>query len=167
MSEQQTNTELEQTNTELEQTNARKSKLTDRDIKYIFYLRNTGLLQREIAQQMGVSQSYVGRILRGVNPLEPEKKYQKNDYSEEIKKRQSQARQGKLVGEKNPRCKLTNQQIGEIREWGRSSDLTQKDIALMYNTSQTNVSAILLGKSRKDMPVDSSLRRRFVNKKKA
>lgn len=42
-----------------------QSKLTEADIKKVFELRTNGLTQREIGEILGVSQTQIGRILRG------------------------------------------------------------------------------------------------------
>ncbi|MBF0170813.1 MAG: HNH endonuclease [Nitrospinae bacterium] len=53
-----------------------------------------------------------------------------------------------LFGEQNPRSKLTNNQISEIRDIGKTR--TQKQIAETYGVSQSHISEVLNGKYRKN-----------------
>lgn len=124
-----------------------RAKLTDEDIALIFQLREQGYLQREIGAKLGITQAYVGKVLRGENRIDHPTAYRKHHAPDAVKPRQYESRKGLLTGSKNPQSKLTDAQVAEIRELAKTG-LSQRKIGELFGVTQSNISCILLGKSR-------------------
>jgi DNA-directed RNA polymerase specialized sigma subunit len=68
-------------------------------------------------------------------------------HSEESKRKNKESHLGKLLGEDNPRSKLTEDDVILIKmAFKELKDITQKEIAKLFNVHQTQVSKIKLGK---------------------
>jgi transcriptional regulator with XRE-family HTH domain len=104
----------------------------------IISMRQDGCFSREIADVVGLSIGTVERILRAKGVSRPDKVIERN----------KQVRKGLLAGENNPRCKLTDEQVEEIRKIWEARAMTQGAIAKLYGVSRATVGLIATGKHR-------------------
>lgn len=99
-----------------------QAKLTDNNVNKIIDLYSSGKTQTEVALTMGVKPNTISTILNG-------KSRQKKIITQGVK------------GERNPRAKLTNEQVHEIRNlFGKFS---YNKLALRYNVSKSLIAAIV------------------------
>ena len=120
-------------------------------------------------QRKGLSESCMGRIpwnkgkecpqlageyngfYKGVHTEETLKKISdanKNiPWSEETRQKILKEREGTQVGIKHSQCKLTENDVIEIRRLYKDTELSQKEISYKFSITPTNVSCIVSGKS--------------------
>ena len=115
-------------------------KLTNDSVKEIRKIYAAGgILQREIAEKFGVSNSLIGKILLG--------KLWKRSFVPSGKTRDS-------YGERHHSAKLTVDSVLEIRKLYSGGELTQKDIAKKYGVDRSVVGEIVAGKIWKHVPIN-------------
>lgn len=107
------------------------SKLTENDVIEIRRLiQNKELSRNEIAKKFNISKCSVNGIIIGRSW-----KFSKGD----IQKRQSKSQQG----EKNPRAKVTESDVIEIRRLYSNKEMSLKNIAKQFNVSSGCISKII------------------------
>lgn len=125
-------------------TGLRHTKITEDNVLEIRQMRLDGMSYKEIGEKFLVANSVIRRILIGeswrwLNP---------SNYSIEINKEISKKCS---VGEKNGRCKLTENDVRKIREL-RAMGMKQKEISSLFPVSMNMISSIITGVSWKHVP---------------
>lgn len=112
--------------------NIRRASGTKLTVEQVKEIRESSEDYRAVANKLGISPEYVHSIRRGLN-------------WEEAGLAPRQLGNGNR-GESNAKATLTEDNVREIRKLGRTTDLTQREIAELFGVTQSAVWGVLSGR---------------------
>jgi len=123
-------------------------RLTDQQVVEMRERRSAGAFVSEVAVLMGVSESYASEVCRGVS---------RPNVGGPLTRKPMQ--EVGLVGSSHPGHKLTDAQVGQIREMYATGRYWCRQLARLFGMSSTMIRMIVSGQSWKHLPVLSAVGR--------
>jgi hypothetical protein len=123
-----------------------RSKLTNKQREQIVARRAAGQTRESLAQAFGVSSSQIGRLCLSHGVTSRPKRWTKKMRAAITAGRTGESMRRNTKGSRNPRAKLTEADVTEIRRLAAERVMFQRDIALRFGVCLVTVEKIIARK---------------------